>query len=132
MTPTSLTNAVLVIARLLRDVLGLAAEVRGPPQRQAVGLRGCQPPVGSRATLAIWVSIEIDDHGAALVVAAQPRGLRERCVSGRPVGLAPARLVGRERAEDRLFEQQGVLTAAQQLPGAGRRSSVARDSATGA
>jgi hypothetical protein len=77
------------------------------------------------------VVLEIDDDRAALVVAAQPSSGCQRRVAERPVGLAPARLVGRKRIEDRLLEQPGMLGAAQLLAGAGRRAAVARDSPAG-
>ena len=64
-------------------------------------------------------------------MAAQPGGRCQRGVAGRPVGLAPARLVGRERVQDRLLEQPGMLGAAQLLPGAGRCAAVPRDAPAG-
>ena len=64
-------------------------------------------------------------------MAAQPRGLGARLVAGRPVGLAPAWLVGRERVKDRLLEHPGVLVCAQELARARRRAAMARDPAAG-
>ncbi len=64
-------------------------------------------------------------------MAAQPRGLLERLVAGRPVGLAPARLVGRERIQDRLLKQPRVPWAAQRLPAASRRAAMTPNASAG-
>jgi hypothetical protein len=77
------------------------------------------------------VVLEIDDDRVAFVVAAQPGGCYECRVAGRPVGLAPAGLVGRERVEDRLLEHAGVLDATQLLPGAARCAAVPHDPPAG-